>query len=142
MTHLSAEQIARWIAGERTPEAETHVAGCRQCLAAIAGFEETLARFRSSAHSVAIPQAVWGVRRHAMWPRWVAVAAALVLLTSVPLYQRHREHERAELEQDTLLLQQVDAEISRAVPGSMDPLVQMVSWNAGSTERNPIEGQK
>lgn len=143
MTHLSKEQIARWVAGERGAEAEVHIAGCDACREEVERFAGMLAQFRNSAESVPAPPYSLRGPRHAVWPRYLAVAAALVVLTSLPLYQRHRDRERAEMErQDALLLQQVDAGISRGVPDSMEPLVQMVSWNSGSTETNSTEGQK
>jgi hypothetical protein len=139
---LTAEQIAQWIAGERPAEAALHVAGCGRCRQEVAHFEDVLAQFRSSARSVNVPLPVLRTRRSPMWPRWVAVAAA-ALLVLVPVYRDRRERERAAIErEDAQLLQQVDTEISRAVPGSMDPLVKMVSWNSGSMGRNPNEEQK
>jgi len=140
VTHLSAEQIAQWIAGEHTAEAELHVAACDRCQSEVAGLVDVLAQFRCSARSVAAPLPALRAWRPAVWPRWAAVAAAVALLALVPVYRDRRERQRAELErEDSQLLQQVDAEISRAVPGSMDPLVKMVSWNS---EANQNEGQK
>jgi hypothetical protein len=143
VTHLSAEQIAQWISGERTAEAELHAGDCERCRAVVAGFEDVLAQFRSSALSVSAPLPTLRAQRRVVWPRWVAVSAAAALLVLVPVYRDRQARERAASDrEDALLLQQVDAEISRAVPGSMDPLVKMVSWNSGSTERSQNEGQK
>ena len=141
MTHLSTDQIAQWIAGERTADAELHVAGCARCRAEVAGLEEVLGQFGSSARSVAAPAAVWNIRRSVPWPRWMAVAAAVALLALAPVYREHQARQRAAMEQqDAQLLQQVDTEISRSVPGAMDPLMKMVSWNSGSANSN--EGQQ
>ncbi len=137
MTHLSAEQIAQWIAGERTVEVELHAAGCERCRARVAEFDEVLVQFRSSALSVNARENI-GWREKAPAPRrklWVAVAA-LGLLAVVPVYRERQARERAAREQqDAQLLQQVDAEISRAVPGAMDPLVKMVSWNQNEAQK-------
>ena len=142
MRHLSAEQIAQWIAGERTSETESHMDVCQRCRTEVRGFEAVLGQFRSSARSISTPAPVMRARRPALWPRWVAVAA-VALLALVPVYRQRQARDRAAMEQqDAQLLQQVDTEISRAVPGSMDPLVKMVSWNSGLTERNQNEGQK
>ena len=35
---------------------------------------------------------------------------------------------------DALLLEQVDAEVSRAVPRPMEPLAKLVSWDFSSTD--------
>jgi len=134
VTHLSTEQIAQWVAGQWTPEAELHVAGCAQCRAQLSEFEEVLAQFGMSVRSVA-PPPVTHWQRRLMWPRFLAVAAAGALLL-VPVYRERQVRERAALErQDAQLLQQVDSEISRAVPGAMDPLVKMESWNLNEAQK-------
>jgi hypothetical protein len=67
----------------------------------------------------------------------LAAAALLVLLGSVPLYRATRARQiAATAASDTLLLEQVDAEISRAVPEPMEPLVQLVSWGPGPADAN------
>jgi anti-sigma factor RsiW len=143
MKHLSEEQIAQWIAGERAAAVESHLAGCEQCRAAVAGFEDVLAQFRASARSVVVPAPSQRVRRSMVWPRLVAAAAALTLFVAVPLYRERQERERAVLaQQDAQLLQEVDAEISQKVPDAMDPLMNLVSWNSGSTGHNLMEEQK
>ena len=143
MKHLSEEQIAQWIAGERPAAIESHLSACERCRAAVAGFEDVLAQFRASARSVVVPALSLRTRRSMAWPRLTAAAAALALLVAVPLYRDRQERARAELaRQDAQLLQQVDAEISQAVPDAMDPLTNLVSWNSGSTEHNLIEEQK
>jgi hypothetical protein len=143
VTHLSAEQIAQWAAGERTADAELHMAACPRCRGEVSEIEDVLAQFRSSARSVESPIPALAPSHRMMWPRLVAVAAAAALLVAAPVYREHRQRERAARDrQDAQLLQQVDAEISRAVPGSMDPLVSLVSWNSASTERNQHEGHK
>jgi hypothetical protein len=143
MKHLSEEQIAQWIGGERPAAVESHLAGCEQCRAAVTSFEDVLAQFRSSARSAVVPAPSLGRRRSMVWPRLAAAAAALALLVAVPLYRERQERARAELaRQDAQLLQQVDAEISQAVPDAMDPLTNLVSWNSGSTEHNLNEEQK
>jgi len=145
MKHLSEEQIAQWVAGERFAEVEEHLAGCGTCRASIAEFEAVLAQFRDSSRADAfVCPPPYGVRRARkfLWPRLAAAAAALALLVAVPLYRQRQEQQRElRAQQDAQLLQQVDAEISQAVPDAMDPLVKLMSWNSGSTERN-LEEQK
>jgi hypothetical protein len=65
--------------------------------------------------------------------RWALVAVATVLLAAVPIY-RSRERRRAietSLE-DTVLLEQIDAGVSRSVPAPMEPLTSLVSWSSTS----------
>ncbi|HWC97325.1 MAG TPA: hypothetical protein VG456_11260 [Candidatus Sulfopaludibacter sp.] len=137
MNHLSEEQIVQWAAGERSADAELHVADCPACRVQVAGFADVLAQFRHSAQGVAAPAPCVPARKPMVWRRLATVAAAMALLSAASIYHQGRERQQALVaQQDALLLQQVDAEISRVVPGSMDPLVKLVSWNAGSTEHN------
>jgi len=129
MKHLSEEQIAQWIGGERTAATESHLAACEQCRAAVTGFEDVLAQFRVSAQSAVVPAPSLRAGRSVVWPRVAAVAAALALFVAVPLYRQRQEREQAvRAQQDARLLQQVDAEISQKVPDAMDPLMNLVSW--------------
>jgi hypothetical protein len=68
--------------------------------------------------------------------RWALVAAALLVLAAVPIYRNAQDRQRqAEIARaDALLLEQVDAEVSRAVPRPMEPLVKLVSWDFTSTD--------
>lgn len=135
MTHLSGEQIAQWMAGDRTAEAEAHVAACAACRSEVAGFEQVLQGFRRSAVGLPVGS-VHARQTRSAWPRWVTAAAAIALLAMAPVYRQQQERKRAALEQqDAQLLQEVDAEISRAVPDAMDPLVRMVSWNSGEEQK-------
>jgi hypothetical protein len=135
MTHLSAEQIAQWIAGQRSAETELHVESCGQCRARVTGFEDVMTQFRGAVRSVPAPPPVWSARRAVVWPHLVAVAA-IALLLMVPLYREREARRRAAIEeQDAQLLQQVDTGISRAVPDAMDPLVKMVSWNTNEAQK-------
>lgn len=135
MTHLSKEQIAQWISGDRSAEAASHIAGCCECRDRVAGFEDVVARFRSAVGSVPAPPPTWRARRTVAWPHLVAVAAIALFLLA-PLYWEREARRRAAIErQDAQLLQQVDSEISRAVPDAMDPLVKMVSWNSNEAQK-------
>jgi hypothetical protein len=68
--------------------------------------------------------------------RWALVAAALLVLAAVPVYRNVQDRQRqAEIARaDALLLEQVDAEVSRAVPRPMEPLVKLVSWDFSATD--------
>ena len=131
MMHLSEEQIAQWIAGEGNAQTESHLAECGQCRAAVSGFEQLLRDFRSSSRAGAFdspPRLDVRSSHSVWWPRIAAAVAALALLVAVPLYRERRAREQALIaQQDAQLLQQVDAEISQAVPDAMDPLVKVIS---------------
>jgi hypothetical protein len=62
----------------------------------------------------------------------------------LPLYWTARSRERAaeSARADTLLLEQVDSAISRAVPEPMEPLVNLVAWNSSPVEnKRKVERQ-
>lgn len=64
--------------------------------------------------------------------RWSVAAAAIALLTlgAIPAYQRAQRQREAEQEKaDSLLMEQVNAGLSRSVPRAMKPLV---DWAPGN----------
>ena len=145
--HLSSQEISQWMIGERTPQQEQHVRQCSQCGAELARMEAALALFRGSVRhwsdgqSRAVPPAIGSIsparRGSRIQPmRWALVTAALLVLAAVPIYRNAQETQRqAEIARaDALLLEQVDAEVSRAVPRPMEPLVKLVSWDLSPTD--------
>ena len=145
--HLSSQQISQWMIGERTPQQEQHVRECSECGAELARMEAALALFRGSVRhwsgrQVRVPRPLAPTRRSCGYParphpmRWVLVAAALLVLAGVPIYRNAQDRQRqAEIAKaDALLLEQVDAEVSRAVPRPMEPLAKLVSWDFSSTD--------
>ena len=145
--HLSAQQISQWMIGERTPQQEQHVRQCSQCGAELARLEAALALFRGSVRrwsgrqSRAEPPVIASIfpaqRGSRIQPmRWALVAAALLVLAAIPVYRNAQDRQRqAEIARaDALLLEQVDAEVSRAVPRPMEPLVKLVSWDFTSPD--------
>jgi cytochrome bd-type quinol oxidase subunit 2 len=142
--HLSAEQISQWMMGERTPQLEEHVAECPECRSELEQLETALVQFRSAVraagHSASPP--VWrATASHGpwfSWPRLVLAAAALLILVALPLTWRARVQERAAEAAlaDSQLLERVDSAVSQAVPEPMEPLVNLVTWNASPAEKN------
>ena len=145
--HLSSRQISQWMIGERSPQQEQHVRQCSECGAELARMEAALALFRGSvrhwsSRQVRIPRPLAPTRRSRGYParplpmRWALAAVALLVLAAVPVYRNVQDRQRqAELARaDALLLEQVDAEVSRAVPRPMEPLVKLVSWDFSSTD--------
>jgi hypothetical protein len=131
--HLSEEQFAAWIAGDRTGTAQEHVAGCPQCSSRTEAFSLVLQNFRGAAEEFAtacrVPVHVPTPRP--WWhpaPHWAVVAVAVMLSISVPLWRSHAtERAAAEAAADEALLAQVDSQLSRAVPQTMEPLLTLVS---------------
>jgi hypothetical protein len=142
--HLSPEQISCWMMGERTAQDEEHVRDCSTCGAEVNRVETALRLFQRSAkdwsqeHSPEFRN-VWsteGVRRgvRTLALRWALAGLTLLVLAGIPIQTiRERGQREARANQiDTALLEQVDAEVSRAVPAPMEPLARLITW--GSTE--------
>ena len=68
------------------------------------------------------PTLVWPQRKADPRVRWLAAAAVTILLIGPPLYKASRDarQERS----DALLLERVEAGVSRHVPAAMTPLMQ------------------
>ena len=146
--HLSPEDISRWLAGERSPDLERHAGECAECSERLGRMESAIAEFRGSVHdwsaaqSLAAPQMVWRPPVRHLVRAWMLAAASLLILASGPAWWHFRQQARAaEMARADALLQQVDAEISRAVPRTMEPLVSLVTWGSGPTEESQKEMQ-
>lgn len=142
--HFAEDEILRWIAGERSDDRAEHLRGCPGCAARVGRLGGALGEFREAVHG-------WGEaqlpafrpaakpRRFVPVLRWAAAAAALVMIAAVPAYRQWQEEaRREEMARDATLLEQVDAEVSEAVPTSMQPLVSLVSWDSSTTEKGDV----
>jgi len=142
--HLSAEEISQWMIGERTPPLEQHVAACAECRAELAQLESALVQFRTAMRAAGDSGSPPSWREAASrgpwfsWPRLVLAAAALLILVALPIAWRARVQERAAEATlaDSQLLERVDSAVSQAVPEPMEPLVNLVTWNASPAEKN------
>ena len=147
--HFSSEQISRWTIGERSAQEQEHARRCPECAAKLGDLESAIALFRQSVRdcgeSYGRSEFLLRAGPQRARPgflsrlsRWAPAAAALLLLAAIPIYTSFRERQRqAEMARaDAALLEQVDVEISRAVPAPMEPLVELVSWNASAQETN------
>ncbi len=147
--HLSSEQIARWMAGERSPAEEQHVRECPECGAELARMEAALELFRGSVRewsedSSAQAQTFVPVRRGWRFQpmRWALACVVLLMLAAIPVYRNTaaKQRQAAQAKADAALLEQVDAEISRAVPATMEPLVKLVAWDPAAAGRE-VDGR-
>jgi hypothetical protein len=141
--HLSPEDISRWFAGERNSELERHAGECEECSARLDRMESALAEFRGSAHdwsaaqSASAPQMEWRPPARHSANRYILALASLLVLVSASAYWHSRQQTRAaEMARADALFQQVDTEISRAVPQTMEPLINLVTWGSGPTDES------
>jgi hypothetical protein len=139
--HLSPEDISRWFAGERGGGLQRHAGECEECRARLDRMESAVAEFRGWVHdwSAAEPASArdtaWRPPVRNVARRWILAAACLLLLVLGPAYWHSRRQSlAAETARGDALLEQVDAEISRAVPQTMEPLVKLVTWGSGPTD--------
>ena len=126
--HLPDETVSKWLSGERTLEEEEHVRECEVCRAEVERLTGALMRFRDAVHqSGASTQQLSFVRppRHRL--RW-AVAALALTAAAWPVYRELTARRAAKA--DAILLEQVDAQVSRAIARPMEPLARLMSWEA------------
>jgi len=144
--HLSAWEQQEYVLSERTPPMLQHLTECGSCRAAVEQLQQGVATYRSaamewSAECLATrPQQVirWH-KRPVIALRWALAAAAiplvLLLLALLPLHFSKPEPAQPVAQiSDDVLLEQVDEQLSVAVPSSMESLTHLVS--AESNDRS------
>jgi anti-sigma factor RsiW len=132
MSHLRSEQLSECILGQPEPWIEQHLKSCPACRAELEQFGEALGGFRGAVRSWSEHQARAALTVHARTSEsrsWIAShqLAFAVLLAAVCIVASLVWHggENAPAS-DSLLLNQVDAQVSRSVPSSMEPLMKLV----------------
>jgi anti-sigma factor RsiW len=110
-----------------------HIERCPACRAELGNLREALGEFRGAVRSWSESQAQAALAIDSRPPEshsWIAshqlalalLLAAVCILTSIVWHGG----ESAAPASDAVLLNQVDAEVSRAVPSSMEPLMKLV----------------
>jgi len=147
--HLSAKQIEQWLVEGPWSEAEAHIAACRGCEHKLAEAREPLTLFRSTVVAwsegqpvgrISVGEEKKGFRQWAL-ADWMPVASvafsALVLavfLLRGGAFMRHNTvfelNAKAPAVSDTVLMEQVDEEVSQTVPDAMAPLTDLVGWDS------------
>jgi hypothetical protein len=142
--HLSAWEQEEYILDQRTPEMLRHLTECAPCRAAVARLEHGVAVFRDAAVEwsseclATRPQQQQTLslrRRPAFALRWAVAAVLPVVLVLLALLSFHPSStlpvHTASAISDDALLDQVDAQLSVAVPSSMESLTHLVSTDNG-----------
>ncbi len=134
-------------------EAEAHLGGCFACQAKLAEAKAPLTAFRSAVIGWSEAQNLTGRRlparldkngRHLGFRLWLPVAslalAALLVVGFMKVPELLRGHSTigqqlaartSSPDSDAVLMDQVDAEVSEAVPDAMAPLTDLVAWDSG-----------
>jgi hypothetical protein len=138
--HLTEEQVTRCVLGDGTVLEEEHLRECAQCQAELASFRNALAEYRTSVVGWAERQTgaspnltqlhAAPQRLHRRTLRWIPVAAAIAVLTLIPVYRNsvERQREAQALEDarlDAELLKRVNAHLSQTAPASLQRLMEM-----------------
>jgi hypothetical protein len=137
-TDVAARDLALWLEDDQRREKTGDGPGHEEVARSLMSFEESLALFGESARlwaaerEAAHPPVLTAVfsqsrSRHAgrhLWI-WSAAVAMLLLMLGVPVW-RHQEQaaRQRELASDSVLLQQVDEDVSQVVPDALAPLGQ------------------
>jgi hypothetical protein len=138
--HLSPWEQEEYVLNQRTPEMLRHLTECAGCRAAVARLEHGVAIFRSAAVEwsseclAARPQRLHTPSARGfpvLALRWAVAAVLPVLLLVFALVSFHPSTTRpvrpaADISDDALL-EQVDQQLSVAVPSSMESLTNLVS---------------
>jgi anti-sigma factor RsiW len=134
IAHLSSEQLSEFMLGQPSPLIARHVRACPACRAELANFREALGDFRGAvrawsndqANLLAIPNARPEPRSWAASHQlaWAVLIAAVCIIASFVMPRRPGGNP---LSSDAVLLNQVDTQVSRTVPSSMEPLMKLVA---------------
>lgn len=151
--HLSEDDISQWLVEGPTPEAEAHVESCRNCQGKLAEARDPLTAFRTAvmawsekqpAASIRIGEEKKGFRGWSLvdWMPTASVAFALLVLAVFAVergsvgrgfwinHPEARDARNQPAVSDTVLMEQVDEEVSEAVPDAMAPLTDLVAWDS------------
>jgi predicted anti-sigma-YlaC factor YlaD len=148
--HLSAWEQEEYVLDQRTPQMLRHLTECAECRAAVAQLEHGLGVYRKaavqwSAESLATrPQQFITARRQPILSlRWAMAAIIPIVLVLIALLPFRASNPRpaqpaaqiSDDARDDALLDQVDAQISAAVPSSMESLTHLVSTSNGTAAK-------
>lgn len=137
IAHLSSEQLSEYVLGQASPLVMRHVDDCPACRASVSEFRQALGEFRGAVRAWSDDQANAAralpdgldelrIRTPSRQLAWALVLAAVCIIASFVI-----PHFRGEdaASNDAVLLNQVDSEVSRTVPSSMEPLMKLVVQN-------------
>jgi predicted anti-sigma-YlaC factor YlaD len=153
--HLSPFEQEEYVINERTPQMDRHLTECAACRASVERLQQGIATYRSaalqwSAESLAArPQQILSLPRRSLvslrWAFAAVIPVLLLVLAFLPLrFSRTKVAQPVAQLSDDALLDQVDEQLSVAVPSSMESLTHLVSTDstrqssAGTVGSKPI----
>jgi ferric-dicitrate binding protein FerR (iron transport regulator) len=160
--HLTSQEISQWLVEGPSAGAEAHADNCYACQAKLAEARQPLEMFRTAVmawseaqpeHPVRMVQQSQGSGRRAwIWAPALSLALGVALLAGFLVSPRAvRNHATATPAvanapvSDAVLMEQVDSEVSEAVPDAMAPLTDLVAWDspesAAAGAKKPVKGK-
>jgi anti-sigma factor RsiW len=145
--HLSAWEQEEYVIGsvteQKAPELFRHLAQCAECRSAVEKLEQDLAGFRTAAIQLSSQTLAERPQRRLAIPsgrplpqlRWAFAALLpllLLILVLLPFRSSTPSRPAAHINDDALM-DQVDEQVSEAVPSSMESLTHLVSSGGEST---------
>ena len=141
------------ILGRCTPEEQRHARECPECSRELARFHDPVSTFRTVMQN-------WSDRENAprladvsvflsrsrrfanpLW-RWAPAGLAIIILSAIPIYIQQQKLQ-SELEQatreDVLLMDAVNAHLSRTIPAPMEPIMALVPQQESRTQSGGIQ---
>ena len=142
MAHLTSKQIHEWTIGERNRDAAQHLEICQACRDEIVTLQDGLQAFRHSVHRLASTEMTAATVKSSTSPRtlqlswkWATTIAVSMGLVLFPIYlDRSKARQDAQTAQDSLLLNQINARLSRTVPEPMEPLMILMNDAKGDSQ--------
>ena len=141
--HLTQREIDQWLVEGPSTIVEAHLANCFYCRAKLAETTEPLAAFRKAVVAWSEEQTAQAGRqifpeptRSWVWAPALSIALAVALLAGFLVGPRaFRSHVVSgpianTSVSDTVLMEQVDSEVSEAVPDALAPLTDLVAWDS------------
>jgi len=132
MTHLTSDQFSESLLGHPEPGVTLHLDACAACRAELASLRGALGEFRGAVRGWSEYQAHAALAVSPLppaRPSWVAahpLAMTMVLAVMCVLASWVLSRGEKTTGSDAALLNQVDAQVSRRVPASMEPLMRLV----------------
>jgi hypothetical protein len=128
--HLSSEQLSECIMGQPRPIVAKHVEDCPVCRAELVQFREALGEFGGAVRAWSQDQADQALAIPARSSRTVshqlAWALTIAVVCVIASFVLPRQGGESAAGADAVLLNQVDAQVSRTAPSSMEPLTKLV----------------
>jgi hypothetical protein len=140
--HLSTDELFECVAVGATEGQKAHLAACEWCAKELQHNEKITQGVRSAVaewteslqgSDAAFLNQMGERERRRGQLRFAQLSAAVLLLLVVPAAVVQRRHsEQQKRQADEVLLRQVDQEISKTEPTSMQPLTRLVTWQDDS----------